>query len=344
MGSMSVTREPLETAELLAFVRTVEARSLSRAADMLGVPRATLSRRLARLEERLGARLLRRTTRSLLLTDAGHTFLEHARRALETLDTAAASVRSSGQVMRGELRVSVPPGLDTSFAFMIAKFARQHPEVRLQVDASSRIVDLVREGYDLALRASPAIQPGLIARTLSRHQLIAVASPAYLAAHGTPRTVKDLRKHRCLTGFARGEVPKTAWPVGRGTAHVESAFATNDLTILREAALQGAGIALLPTLIVADELEAGSLVHVLRGLVGGETQLAVVYPERKLLPFHVRTFIDTLVEWATELEWSKQPRHRSVSSSTQRARVPEGHGEKHRQPSGKATRRNPVSA
>lgn len=296
--------EPVETAELLAFTRAVEAKSLSRAAVELGVPRATLGRRLARLEERLGTRLLRRTTRSLSLTESGDVFYRQARIVLDAVAQAQASVRRRDNVMRGELRVSVPPLIDDSFLATIASFAKAHPDVRVQVDFSTRIVDLLRDGYDVALRASAEVQPGLLARTLARDRLIAVASPAYLAEMGTPRTVKELRKHRCLTSFARGELPQSAWPVGRGVVHIDAAFSSNDLRLLREAALRGLGIALLPTIALGDLVESGALVHVLPGIVQGENRVAVVYPEREQLPPHVRAFVEALVAWAPALRAS----------------------------------------
>src|SRR5688572_13650308 len=157
--------EPLETAELLAFARTVESKSLSRAAAELGVPRATISRRLARLEERLGARLLRRTTRSLVLTDAGEALYRHARIVLDAVTHAEQSVRRTDDVIRGDLRVSVPPMLNQSFNEMLSDFAHAHPEVRLQIHFSSQFVDLRQGDYDVALRASSELQPGLVART-----------------------------------------------------------------------------------------------------------------------------------------------------------------------------------
>jgi DNA-binding transcriptional LysR family regulator len=294
--------EPAETAELLAFTRIVEAKSLSRAAAELGVPRATIGRRLARLEQRLGTRLLRRTTRSLSLTDAGENYYRHARIVLDAIGQAEASVRTTDNVMRGDLRVSVPPIIDDSFLEMITSFAKKHPAVRVQIDFSTRLVDLLRDGYDVALRASSEIQPGLVARTVGRHKVIAVASPAYLAENGTPRTGKDLRKHRCLTGFARGELPQSTWPVGRGVLHVESSFSSNDLRLLREAAVRGLGVALLPRLLLAGDLESGALVHVLPGVVESEHRLAVVYPEREFLPPHVRAFVEALVAWAPALQ------------------------------------------
>jgi DNA-binding transcriptional LysR family regulator len=298
--------EPIETAELLAFTRAVEAKSLSRAAAELGVPRATIGRRLARLEERLGTRLLRRTSRSLVLTDAGERFYRHARVLLDSIAQAEASVRSTATAMRGDLRVSVPPfgvtyGAAQSFYAMVTSFARKHREVRVQVDVSTRVVDLLRDGYDVALRATYQVQPGLVARTVERNKVIAVAAPPYLAEHGTPRSVKELRRHSCLTCFTRGELSQCTWPAGRGVAHIESSFSSNDLGLLREAAVNGLGIALLPRLLVTDLLERGVLVQVLAGVVEAEHHLAVVYPEREMLPTHVRAFVDALVEWAPAL-------------------------------------------
>jgi DNA-binding transcriptional LysR family regulator len=308
MIRMRPAGDPVETAELLAFTRTVEAKSLSRAAVELGVPRATIGRRLARLESRLGTRLLRRTTRSLALTDAGDLFYRHARIILDAVGQAQASVRASDDVMRGDLRVSVPPLVDPSFLALITSFAERHPEVRVQVDFSTRIVDLRRDGYDVALRASPAIEPGLVARTVARHRVLGVASPAYLARMGKPRTAKDLRAHRCLTGFARGELPQSTWPAGRGVVHVDGAFSSNDLGLLREAALRGLGIALLPEFLLVDALASGALVEVLPGVLHGESRIAVVYLERELLPPHVRAFVEDLVEWAPALQRATRER------------------------------------
>src|SRR5688572_15936455 len=250
--------EPLETAELLAFARTVESKSLSRAAAELGVPRATISRRLARLEERLGVRLLRRTTRSLVLTDAGEELYRHARIVLDAVSHAERSVRVTDKTLRGSLRVSALPG-DQSLYELILEFARSHPEVRLQVHLSSRYVDLHRDGYDVAIRAGTNLEPGLVARTLAHTPLIAVAAPSYLAAHGEPRRAKDLRAHRCLLGFSRGELPQTHWPlVGGGKLRVEGFLVSNEIPLVIQAALEGLGIAVLPVLGVGPHLESGA--------------------------------------------------------------------------------------
>lgn len=298
--------DPVETSELLAFTRAVEAKSLSRAAAELGVPRATVSRRLQRLEERLGARLLRRTTRSLALTPAGDTFYRHARIVLDAVQTAEASVRSTGPTIAGDLRVSVPPMLDEGFFAMLTAFAEAHPAVRLSVHFSSRHVDLRRDGYDVAIRAGTAIEPGLVARTLGRTRLVAVASPEYLAAHGTPRRRKDLAAHRCLLGFARGELPQTHWPLGGAQVHVQGMFFTNEIRLLADAAVRGLGIALLPRTLVDDALARGTLVQVLPGVLEDESRIAIVYPERELVPPQVRAFVDAVIAWAPNMPLRKR--------------------------------------
>jgi DNA-binding transcriptional LysR family regulator len=294
-------QEPIETSELLAFTKTVDAQSLSRAAAELGVPRATVSRRLARLEERLGARLLRRTTRSLRLTDAGEALYRHARIALEAVLHAEASVRADDDVIRGDLRVSVPPLTSATFNRMICDFSRKYPDVRLQVHATSKYVDLRQGGYDVALRASLAMEPGLVARPIMRDPVLAVASPEYLARRGLPKTRKDIAQHECLLQFERGELPHSYWPLSGGRKiRVQGRLCTNDINMICDAALDGLGIALLPYFITEKWIESGRLVHVLGDVIRLETLVAVVYAERELVPPQVRVFIDAIAAWATE--------------------------------------------
>jgi DNA-binding transcriptional LysR family regulator len=290
--------DPVENAELLAFTRSVETKSLSRAAAELGVPRATIGRRLARLEERLGARLLRRTTRTMALTDAGAAFYEHARAVLDAVARAEASVRQSGAAVRGIVRVATPPMLDSTFNRFICDFARAYPQVQLHIDASARAVDLVREGYDVALRAGSEFEPGLVARTVARTSAVAVASPDYLQTHGVPKKARDLRAHKCLVGLTPAGQPRPHWPrAGGGKLSIEPALVANDITLLLDAALAGLGIALLPTLLVGAPLKTGELVRVLPKLVHAETRVAIVYQEKELMAPAVRVFIDGLIAW-----------------------------------------------
>jgi len=288
-----------ETAEFLTFVRTVEARSISRAARELGVPRPTVGRRLARLEEKLGVRLLRRTTRTMVLTDAGEALYQRARGVIAAVREAEQSVRRSDDAVRGTLRVSAPPMNLVHFGAMISDFIGRYPDVRLELDLTTRHVDLAAGSYDVAIRAAAQLPPGLIARNLMRSRLVAVASPEYLARQGTPRRVTELAKHACLVGFAQGEHPSTHWPLVRGgQVRVEALMATNDLGVLHTAALGGRGVALLPLPLVYDDVAAGKLVAVLPERLGGETQLAVVYPEREFVAPAVRAFVDAAVTWA----------------------------------------------
>lgn len=292
-------KDPLETSELLSFTRTVESKSLSRAATELGVPRATISRRLARLEERLRVRLLKRTTRRLTVTDAGEAFYAHAKRALEAVKQAEESLTQRDGEVRGELRVSVPPLASGQLRERIAGFVARYSEVRLSIQFSSSHADLLSGACDVALRASTRLEPGLVARTVARSQLVCVASPAYLAANGVPKTPAELKRHRCLMGFAKGEIPDTDWPLEDGTrVRLQGSFFSNDLPMLLEAARHGLGLALLPDLMAAPDLESGALVRVLAGVVGIETRVSIVYAERAFLPPQVRAFVDELSRWA----------------------------------------------
>lgn len=292
----------IDSSELLAFVRTVDAKSLSRAARDLAIPRATISRRLARLEEQLGVRLLRRSTRSLVLTDAGDAFYRHARIALDAVVQAEASVRTSDSAIRGDLRISVPPIVSASFHELLSAFAAAHPEVRLQVHFASQHVDLRRDGFDVAIRASQTLEPGLVARTLVRMTMLAVASPGYLAKHGTPRGVRDLRRHRLLVGFERGLSPQTSWPLLKGgRVHVDAAMSTNEISLLGYAAARGEGIAVVPRVLVDTLLADGALVHVLPDVLGADSRLSVVYAERELMPAPLRAFLDVVATWKPNL-------------------------------------------
>ncbi|HTJ40877.1 MAG TPA: LysR family transcriptional regulator [Kofleriaceae bacterium] len=291
--------EPVETSELIAFAKTVDARSLSRAAAELGLPRATVSRRLARLEQRLGARLLRRTTRSLALTDAGEALYRHARIVLDAVDDAVASVRRTDDKVRGDLRISVPPHLPPSFYAMVCDFAERYPDVRVQVHATSRHVDLARDGYDVALRAGTHFEPGLIARKLADERVLAVASPAYVAQHGAPANRRELARHRLLMGFSKAELPQTHWLVGADTTQqLDGVLFSNDLHLLVYAALRGQGIAMLPLTMTRAFLEERTLVAILPGVLEHAGQVAVVYAEREFIPPQVRAFVDAVVAWA----------------------------------------------
>lgn len=199
--------------------------------------------------KRAPSRCVSRTSATLTVTDAGETLYRHARIALDAVKEPEASIRQSDTTLRGSLRVALPP-VSSPFLDMVVDFAAAYPQVRLQTHLSTRHVDLRRDGYDVALRASRELEPGLVARTLARFEFVAVASPEYLAAHGTPTSLRDLRQHRCLMGFARGELPETHWRgVGR-KIQLDGAFFSNSPAMLTRGAERGLGIALVPNLAV----------------------------------------------------------------------------------------------
>ncbi len=306
----------LETAELLAFATTVDAMSISRAARELRIPRATLGRRLAVLEEKLGVRLLRRTTRSLVMTDAGDALYRHARLVIDAAVAAEASVRRADGAVRGDLRVSLPH-MSGPLQEAIADFAVAHPEVRLQVHVSSRMVDLQREGYDVAIRATGELEPGLVARTLAKTALVGVASPKYAA----PKSLAELRRHRCLMGFSRGELPQTHWIAGGKKLHLEGAAFSNNPALLCRLAERGQGVAFVPESIAAEGIARGTLVVVLPKLLRSEGSISIVYADRELMPPQVRAFVDWMIARRDALSPSAPSAAASTGSPT-RASAP----------------------
>jgi DNA-binding transcriptional LysR family regulator len=244
-------------------------------------------------------RLLRRTTRKLSLTAAGEALYQRARAILDAIDDAERSVRHSDDTVRGRLRVSVPSGLPGTFFDLMSRFIARYPDLRLEVLSTARHVDLLAEGYDIALRAGAAPDSGLMSRTLRRVRLYAVASPAYVAKHGAPESVRALAKHACILGYTRAELPETHWPLLRGgSARVEGKLYSNDILMRRALAADGRGITLLPSLLADDGTRRGHLVPVLERGVGAQSQLMLVYPERELVPPAVRAFIEAVATWS----------------------------------------------
>lgn len=271
------------------FVAVVEEGGISAASRRLALSRPTLSRRLASLESELGVRLLHRSTRQVVPTPAGEELYRRARRIIADAREARLAVARLDGVPRGLLRVSVPPGplLGPTFDRFLAAW----PEVELEVVATVRHVDLVSEGFDVALRAGSLSDPSLIARILWRRRRVVFASADYVAAHGLPSTVSQLSKHVCIRGFDRGEVPQRSWPLrDGGQVAVSGRFTTNDLRFAIDACQNGLGLALMPESMG----DAVGLVPVLPDLVGDSTSLSVVYPSRELLDSKVRAFVSAI--------------------------------------------------
>lgn len=287
-----------EAEDFDAFVAIVDAGSISEAARELGIPRATLSRQLSRLEKRLGVRLLYRTTRRLVPTLAGDTLYPLARSLAADAVAAVARVRQLDDRPRGLLRVSAPPLHTPLLGEIVAAYLEACPAVRVELVTTTHHVDLAAERIDVALRAGIVRDPSLIARVLERTETIAVASPAYLERRGAPRVPNEINEHDCLRGFTGGSRPATSWPLRDGrTIAVGGPLVSNDILALWGAARAGTGIALLPREIIAADLQAGTLVQVLADTVGLDTSLSVVWLERDFLDPKIRSFIDLTVRW-----------------------------------------------
>jgi len=284
--------------ELETFVRVVESASFSGAAERLQVAKSVVSRRVTELEERLGVRLLNRTTRRLSLTEAGQQFYERAVRLLIEMEEAEQALTSESSALRGRLRVAAP----LSFGVLhlgpaVDAFLAAHPEVELDLDLNDRMVNLVEEGFDLAVRIGWLSDSSLVARRLAPIRIVPCASPAYLAQHGEPRTPADLVAHQ---GLFYSNVPDgQAWQFldGDGKAHsvrVPARLRANNGDVLLGAALRGLGIVLTPTFLAWRAIEAGELKVLLPGYTLPAAVAYAVFPSHRHLPARVRTFIDAL--------------------------------------------------
>ena len=287
------------------FVQVVESGSFARAADRLGLSTSACSRHVADLESHLGGRLLNRTTRKLSLTESGRAFHERTLQLLDDLDEAEQFVAQSAQVPRGTLRVTCSTNFGTShLAPAIAAFMALHPAVSFDVSLSDRIVDIVEEGFDLAVRIGSLGSQNHVARKLGDSRMVACASPCYLATHGTPQIPADLATHNCFTYEYVATPDLWTFRTSDGQAvsvRVRGNLHANNGDLLVEAAAQGAGIAWEPGFIVGPHLKSGRLVPVLPDFVSPSLDIWAVYPSRRHLSAKVRAFIDFLAERCRDL-------------------------------------------
>jgi DNA-binding transcriptional LysR family regulator len=287
-------------AALEAFVRVAETHSFSEAARRLRASKSLVSRQVAALEADLGARLFHRTTRSLTLTEAGQGYYERAARILADLDEANLSVSRLQAAPRGRLRINAP----MSFGYLhlapaIPEFLARHPEVAIDMVMNDRFVDLVDEGFDVAVRIARMADSSLVARKLAPIRRAICASPAYFARHGVPATPDDLKVHECLT-YSNLPTPgewRLLHPGGRPwPVEIKGRFQANNGDALLAAALAGLGVINQPTFIVGRDLQAGTLVSVLTEFTPQDSALHAVYPHSRHLSPKVRAFVDFLVE------------------------------------------------
>lgn len=280
-----------------AFVAVVEHRSFRAAARALGVPKSTLSRRVALLEEQLGAQLLVRTTRVLSLTDAGEAFHQRSSRALVAIADAAKELRQSETALRGVVRVTAPGTFAEHFlGDIVTEFLDANPEVRVVLDLTDRFVDLVAEGYDLALRAGTLSDSTLRAKLIATSPIVTVASPAYLKRYGAPTTPTDLSAHECIVYGNTERAAKWVFHVKRKVVavNVRARAAVNSFLLAREFASAGLGIARMPWSFSADLESDGVLVRVLEAFAPPPSPIHVVFPAGPHLAPRVRAFLNLL--------------------------------------------------
>jgi len=294
-------------AALEAFARVAETGSFSAAARALNLSKSLISRQVSALEAELGARLISRTTRSLTLTEAGRGYYEQVTRILAQMEEADLSVSQLQATPRGKLRVNAPMSFSLlRLAPALPDFLALYPEIDVDLVMNDRRVDLMEEGFDLAIRIGRLTDSSLVARKLSPVQRLIVASPAYLAERGTPEVPADLRRHDCLCYSNADTIDEWRFCEADGrpvTIEVKGRVRANNGDLLRIAALRGLGFVDLPNFLVAGDIESGALVPVLQDYVKQDGGVYAVYPHARYLPPKIRVFIDFLAERWGGAEW-----------------------------------------
>ncbi len=290
--------------EILVFMAVVDEGSFVAGGQAMGLSRSAAGKAITRLEDRLGVRLLHRTTRALSLTDEGRVFYDRGLQILAAVDDAEASVSAADRpgTPRGVLRLTVPDAFGRLVVLPILhRYLAAWPDLQAEVSFSDRPADIVEEGFDLALRiGEPPPDTRLVARVVAQFKALLCAAPAYMAAHGEPQSIDDLARHEGLVFASRNQ--RQSWRLrendgsGWTKAPVKSRLRLESGEALRSAALAGQGIAFLPDFLVADDLAAGRLRRVLPGVDAGHAKIVAIYPTRRLLEPRVRRFIDLMVE------------------------------------------------
>ena len=289
-----------DLAAMAVFARDVEEESFSAAARLLGLSKSAVSKQVARLEDRLGVRLLHRTTRRLSLTEEGATFFRGCQRALAEAEAAESAVTHLAAAPRGTLKVNAPMSFGVAhLSPLIPAFMARFPDLKVELELNDRLVDLVEEGFDVGVRITRLQDSSLIARRLAPSRNVICAAPDYLRARGSPEAPEALAGHDCLlySYTTEGRVWRLRSAAGRRQVTVRGRLLANNGEALRDAALQGLGVARLPTFIVGDALRQGHLLRLLTDWSDErESGVYAVYPASRNLAPKVRVFVDFLVE------------------------------------------------
>jgi DNA-binding transcriptional LysR family regulator len=292
--------------EISAFISIVQAGGLSRASEQTGLPKSTLSRKLAALERRLGLTLLQRTTRKITLTKTGEEYFKQCSLLLRQLDEVEKEVVSEQTEPQGVLRFTAPVEAGAwLLAPVIKKFCELYPKIALDLVFTDRIVDLVGEGFDVALRAGNLKDSSLKAKKIGKERFVLVASRTYLKKAGTPKTVADLQRHR-LIGF-NPKRESLVWilsgPEGKKEIPLENCLRNNSLANCRGLAVEGLGISLLPRFLIQEDLAKGRLEPVLTNYFSDRGELALMYANQKYVSPKTRVFVNFVAEELKTIIW-----------------------------------------
>ncbi|MCH8619950.1 LysR family transcriptional regulator [Undibacterium sp. TS12] len=283
--------------QISTFAEVANRGSLSAAARAEGVAPAMIGRRLDALEERLGVKLLQRTTRKLALTNEGEAFLEDCQRILADLEAAETAVSERSARASGTLTISAPAGFGRQHvAPLMPSFLSEHRDVKLTLSLNDRVVDLIGEGIDVAIRIAALTDSNLIGVKLADNKRVVVAAPAYIKRHGTPQTLDELSRHNCLAFSADGS--QRGWTFRQNgknvTLKVEGNMVCNDGEVLHDWALSGKGLAWRSMWEVGAEIDSGKLVTVLDEFNAPGNDIYAIFAQRRHLPLRIRAFIDFL--------------------------------------------------
>jgi DNA-binding transcriptional LysR family regulator len=294
------------TEDLRVFALVAKTMSFTKAAQQLGASRSVISKRITQLEDRLGARLLNRTTRRLSLTEAGQTFFGHCADILTAVDEAESVIKEMHMRPSGLLKISAPVFLgQLLMPPLVEDMLKRYPDLSLDLQLEDEFVDVVGNGYDAVVRVGVLADSSLVARRLATTRLVACASPKYLQRHGVPSKPEDLLQHDCImltTPDSQFQLWRFHGPRGPLSIRVPTRFRSNNDFSLKEAVILGHGIAYIPTFMVNRDIQTGRLQTVLDRYCQEERGIYVLYPQQRKLPLKVKLFVDTVSKRIKELD------------------------------------------
>jgi DNA-binding transcriptional LysR family regulator len=293
-------------ASISAFVKVAENSGFSAAARQLNISTSMVTTHVSALEDRLGVRLLNRTTRKVSLTEVGQAYYDRCVHILAEIDAADQIAEAQQSKPRGVLRLNVASAIPSILGHSVAEYVALYPDVAVRITATSRMVDLVEDGYDMAIRIVPVPDSALIVRHLASYRFVVCGAPSYFARHGEPRDPSELIHHNCMM-FSQPPW-SNEWHFGGSGGDRSIALSgnlqTNSGETLRIAAVHGQGLIYAPTFMVVDELKSGRLVPVLTKFLSAELSVDAIYPHRRYLSPKVRSFIDLVAKNFHDAKWT----------------------------------------